>query len=92
MHTISKVPPFSGDVLGTYSHHGIEPVSNVEASEDAVHDKINQDRGCVVYPFNGSGDESLLMVLDGHGEQGDRVSEFTMRNVSLLFLFLVLYI
>jgi protein phosphatase PTC2/3 len=44
-------------------------------------DKTNQDRGCVVYPFNTDHKDALFMVLDGHGEQGDRVSEFTMRSV-----------
>ena len=106
----TKEPPFSRDILGTYSHHGIEPNSNgirslllsvlpplpsktiklllfhaaadgEDDDEDCIHDKIHQDRGCVVYPLNGNEAESLLMVLDGHGEQGDRVSEFVMRQV-----------
>jgi hypothetical protein len=59
---------------------GIEPAED-ENGEDAVHDKINQDRGCVVYPYRASDKESLFLVLDGHGEQGDRVSEFVMRQV-----------
>ena len=65
-------------------HHnvckGIEPGED-EDGEDAVHDKINQDRGCVVYPYRSSEEEALFMVLDGHGEQGDRISEFVMRQV-----------
>jgi hypothetical protein len=60
---------------------GIEPGED-EDGEDAVHDKINQDRGCVVYPYRSSDDEALFMVLDGHGEQGDRISEFVMRQVT----------
>ena len=80
-------------MLVNYSHHtiklnskhfqhtlGIEPGED-EDGEDAVHDKINQDRGCVVYPYRSSEDEALFMVLDGHGEQGDRISEFVMRQV-----------
>lgn len=47
-----------------------------------MHDKINQDRGCVVYPYRSSDEEALFMVLDGHGEQGDRISEFVMRQVN----------
>ena len=43
--------------------------------------KINQDRACVVYPYNSSTREAMFMVLDGHGEQGDKVSEFAMRQV-----------
>ncbi len=76
-----KRPPFSSEILGTFSCHGIEPDSD---SPDGIHEKINQDRGCVVFPFNPSstGCDSLFIVLDGHGEQGDRVSEFVMRQVS----------
>lgn len=71
-----KVPPFPDNYLGTFSCHGIEPGDN-----DEIHDKINQDRGCVVYPYNSSMTEALFIVLDGHGEQGDKVSEFVMRQV-----------
>ena len=63
-----------------YIFIGIEPGED-EDGEDAVHDKINQDRGCVVYPYRSSEEEALFMVLDGHGEQGDRISEFVMRQV-----------
>lgn len=84
--------PFGDDVLGTFSCHGIEPAPDVpmEEGEDEEEDdddmpvgvdKTNQDRGCVVYPFNTNHKDALFMVLDGHGEQGDRVSEFAMRNV-----------
>lgn len=71
-----KVPPFPDNYMGTFSCHGIEPGDN-----DEVYDKINQDRGCVVYPYNSSMTECLFIVLDGHGEQGDKVSEFVMRQV-----------
>ena len=67
-------------------HPGIEPGED-EDGEDAVHDKINQDRGCVVYPYRSSDEEALFMVLDGHGEQGDRISEFVMRQVRKYFNF-----
>ena len=50
--------------------------------KDGMHDKINQDRGCVVYPYRSSEDEALFMVLDGHGVQGDRISDFVMRKVN----------
>jgi hypothetical protein len=94
--TQEKAPPFPADILGTYSCHGIEPAEDAmegikEGAETddpnndeiytGIHQKTNQDRGCVVYPYNGSDHEALLMVLDGHGEQGDRVSEFAMRSV-----------
>lgn len=73
-----KTPPFPDSVLGTYSCHGIEPSYE---EEDGIHEKINQDRGCCVYPYNSSRNEALFIVLDGHGEQGDKVSEFVMRQV-----------
>jgi hypothetical protein len=75
-----KKAPFASSLMGTFSCHGIEPGED-EDGEDAVHDKINQDRGCVVYPYRSSEDEALFMVLDGHGEQGDRISEFVMRQI-----------
>lgn len=83
--------PFGDEVLGTFSCHGIEPAPYMPPTEDEDEDeeeyepvgvdKTNQDRGCVVYPFNTEHKDALFMVLDGHGEQGDRVSEFTMRSV-----------
>lgn len=85
-----KVAPYPSETLGTYSCHGIEPSANSEPGEDNVHDKINQDRGCVVHPFNNSAQETLLLVLDGHGNQGDRVSEFVMRQVVLMY-FITIY-
>lgn len=71
-------PHFSTDILGSYSCHGIEPSDD---DDGGVHQKTNQDRGCVVYPFNNSTADALFMVLDGHGEQGDLVSEYVMRQV-----------
>jgi len=43
--------------------------------------KINQDRGVVCWPFNGSYNQALLCVFDGHGSKGERASEFCMRTV-----------
>ena len=73
-----KVAPFPENYLGTFSCHGIEPS---DEDETGIHDKINQDRGCVVYPYNSSNTEALFLALDGHGEQGDKVSEFVMRQI-----------
>jgi serine/threonine protein phosphatase PrpC len=73
-----KPPPFPDSVLGTYSCHGIEPAHD---DGETVHEKINQDRGCVVCPYNSKRNEALFMVLDGHGSEGDKVSEFVMRQV-----------
>ena len=33
------------------------------------------------WPFNGSYDQALLCIFDGHGSQGERVSEFCMKTV-----------
>jgi serine/threonine protein phosphatase PrpC len=60
---------------------GIEPDAD---SPDGIHEKINQDRGCVVYPFNSA--DAVFIVLDGHGEQGDRVSQFVMTQVGTVLL------
>ena len=73
-----KEPPFPIENLGTYSCHGVEPDPT---SEDGLHQKINQDRGCIAYPYNGSYNEALFLVLDGHGEAGDKVSEFVMKQI-----------
>ena len=37
----------------------------------------------MVHPFKNSNNDALFMVLDGHGGEGDRVSEFVMRQVYL---------
>jgi len=73
-----KEPPFPIDNLGTYSCHGVEPDPT---SDDGLHQKINQDRGCIAYPYNGSYNEALFLVLDGHGEAGDKISEFVMKQI-----------
>lgn len=38
--------------------------------------KLNQDRGCVAYPMQDDRSAGLFAVLDGHGTQGQRVSEY----------------
>lgn len=73
-----KEPPFPIENVGTYSCHGVEPDPT---SEDGLHQKINQDRGCMAYPYNGSYNEAIFLVLDGHGEAGDKISEFVMRQI-----------
>lgn len=85
-----KKPPFDSSFLGTYSCHGIEPGEDFDDDEEygvPPIDKINQDRGCVVYPYGNSNKmvdalkQALFLVLDGHGEQGDLISEFVMRQL-----------
>jgi protein phosphatase 2C family protein 2/3 len=73
--------PFTSDILGTFSCHGIEPEYGADDEEIGVIQKINQDRGCVVYPFNRSRAQALFMVMDGHGSEGNRVSEHVMRKI-----------
>jgi protein phosphatase PTC2/3 len=73
-----RAPPFNADIMGTFSCHGFEPSDD---TEDGIQQKINQDRGCVVYPFNARPTDALFMALDGHGQEGDRVAEFAMRQI-----------
>ncbi|CBJ28741.1 conserved unknown protein [Ectocarpus siliculosus] len=68
--------------VGTYSCHGVEPsYSTGGDDDDGVTAKINQDRGCVVYPFNEDPKHALFSVFDGHGEHGDVVSNFVMHEL-----------
>lgn len=81
-----KKAPFDSSYMGTYSCHGIEPGEDFEDDMDYDEeipptDKINQDRGCVVFPFGKSNKQAFFVVMDGHGEQGDAVSEFVMRQL-----------
>ena len=72
--------PFPMDMVGTYSCHGVEP--GMRQGETSA--KINQDRGCVVYPFGMAGkdyEQALFCVYDGHGALGDKVSHYVMNNV-----------
>ncbi|CAN0008833.1 unnamed protein product [Ascophyllum nodosum] len=76
----AKQPRSTRNVVGTYSCHGVEP-SFDDDEEGAVMAKINQDRGCVVYPFNEDNQQALFCVFDGHGEHGDVVSDFVMHEL-----------
>lgn len=73
-------PPFPTEMVGTFSNHGIEPTRHYSVNEDAVV-KINQDRGSVDYPFIDSYSAALFCVMDGHGQQGDKVSEFCIQDL-----------
>ena len=58
--------PFPHEYVGTFSCHGVEPCPPF----GEVCAKVNQDRGCVVYPFGMEGqsyDQALFCVYDGHG-------------------------
>ena len=73
--------PFLPDQVGTYSCHGVEP--GMRQGETSA--KINQDRGCVIYPFGQEAcpefEQALFCVFDGHGACGDKVSQFTAEKV-----------
>ena len=71
--------PFNLEYVGTYSCHGVEP--GMRAGETSA--KINQDRGCVCFPFGESPKytQALFCVYDGHGALGDKVSHFVMNEV-----------
>ena len=43
--------------------------------------KINQDRGIVCWPFNGTHNQALFCVFDGHGGNGERVSEWCVQQI-----------
>ena len=43
--------------------------------------KINQDRGFITYPLAGDRQMALFCVYDGHGSNGEQVSEFLMLKV-----------
>ena len=74
--------PFPTSIVGTYSCHGVEP-----GSDPGMYTaKINQDRGCVVFPYGRDAEsapyhQALFCVYDGHGLHGDRVSQYAMNNV-----------
>jgi hypothetical protein len=63
---------FDPKILGTITRHGIAPARAAGATSKA---KINQDRGAMCWPFNGSHNQALMCVFDGHGMQGERISE-----------------
>ena len=73
--------PFAPEVVGTYSCHGVEP--GIRAGETSA--KINQDRGCVCYPFGpdteGGDVMALFCVFDGHGMSGERLSEWCTHEI-----------
>jgi len=69
-------PPFPTAIVGTFSNHGIEP-----DFENSVIVKANQDRGSVDFPFAGNQRQALFCCLDGHGRDGDKVSQFTMESI-----------
>ena len=74
--TFINVNPLPPDKVCTYSNHGIKPGMYGKASA-----KINQDRGFITYPLAGDRQMALFCVYDGHGSNGEQVSEFLMLKV-----------
>jgi len=68
---------FDTSHIGTCTRHGIAPLPGRRGAKA----KINQDRGLVCWPFNGSTAQALLCVFDGHGRHGERISEYCMRTL-----------
>jgi hypothetical protein len=75
-----SILPFSRDVVGTYSCHGVEPLYEDDEDEDTddavdvtsddeetgtIVAKINQDRGGVAFPYGHSLKTALFAAYDG---------------------------
>lgn len=67
--------------IATFSSHGLKPGRN-----GVAYDKINQDRGLITYPFAEHPKQALFCVYDGHGTNGEQVSEYIMWKVQELIL------
>lgn len=72
----SSRPSHHGNLIGTHTRHGLMP-----GQRGFTTAKINQDRGVVCWPFNGSFNQALLCVFDGHGSKGEKASEFCMHHI-----------
>ena len=74
--------PFPPEIVGTYSCHGVEPGREYGVCTG----KINQDRGCVCFPFGPDPEhvpyhQALFCVYDGHGACGDQISQFAVNRI-----------
>ena len=76
--------PFDRSRIGTHTRHGLMPGPRGYSAA-----KINQDRGVVCWPFNGSYNQALLCVFDGHGSKGEKASEFCMKATPASILILL---
>lgn len=73
------VQPFDIAVIGTLTRHGIAPARSAGIMSKA---KINQDRGLITWPFNGSYNQALVCVFDGHGINGERISDWCVEQIT----------
>jgi len=74
--SLAEYVPLPEARVGTWSNHGIKPGIGGRAAA-----KINQDLGQITYPLCGDRQMLLLCVYDGHGTNGELVSEFAMLKV-----------
>lgn len=75
-HAGGGTNPFAPNVVGSYSNQGMKPGAHGKPNA-----KINQDRGLITYPLADDRSMALLAVYDGHGANGEQVSEFVMVKV-----------
>jgi serine/threonine protein phosphatase PrpC len=71
--------PYPAAFCAGYSCHGVEPKFSKAGFE--VGSKVNQDRGCVVYPFCGRDDMAFFCAMDGHGTGGEKISEYAIQKL-----------
>jgi len=76
--------PYSRNVVGTFSCHGIEPChdsGSLRKRGNTAVAKINQDRGGVSIPYANSPRTALFAVYDGHGRGGELVSQHALHEI-----------
>ena len=64
--------PLPTTICGTFSCHGL----------DEGKGKANQDCACYSYPLKNDNEAALFVVLDGHGDTGDLVSNELLSQVA----------
>ena len=75
------LPGVAQHKIGSFSAHGQKPGANGTAFA-----KINQDRGLVTYPFNDDPNSAFFAVFDGHGMNGEQVSEYAIWKVQEIMM------
>ena len=69
--------PFATAFGAGFSCRGLEPTFSKAGFEVAT--KVNQDRGCMVYPYCQRDDMALFCAMDGHGKAGDKIAEYAIK-------------
>ena len=73
--------PFSPDLVSAFSCHGIEPAPLLHDIDPGAQDKINQDCATICHPYCADPNCALFTVFDGHGRNGEVVSNAAMEFV-----------